>query len=480
MSFSVILYSFAKKENSTAQPVSGTTYNCQLKAPCGILNPEILLDIGLSSAPSANYAYIASFGRYYWIREWTNEGPIWRASLECDVLASYKSQIGSASLYALRSSHSYDGDIVDALYPCKADVSQNAYQFGPLFLQNPPSGGLFCVGIVASGANISDSAARVGSLKYYLMDNAGLTTLVYALLDTATLENMGTGFSTSDASMELQKSLIDPLGYIKSCVWLPITGTDFTPAITLTNQTVYLNGWAVTGVHCAAVSSVIISKQATVSVPQHPDASSRGGYLNGPGYTQMWLTAAPYGDIAIDANITAYEASMTVAESIDIMTGQGMLYITCGGVVIAQNKAMRGVNIQLSQIATDYIGTASSMAGGAAGAIGAAMMGDIAGAIGAAVGGIANAAKAAAPKLSSAGGGGGTFLDNINVWSLNYMHFRPVDDDNSHHGRPLCQNITVSSYPGYLLIQDADIAIAATADELSKIRAYLESGFYYE
>ena len=478
MSFSVILYSFAKKENSTAQPVSGTTYNCQLKAPCGILNPEILLDIGLSSAPSANYAYIASFGRYYWIREWTNDGPLWRASLECDVLASYKSSIGSASLYALRSSHSYDGDIVDALYPCKADVSQNAYQFGPLFLQNPPSGGLFCVGIVASGSNASDSAARVGSLKYYLMDNAGLTTLVYALLDINTLS--GYGLDLNDASLELQKSLIDPLSYIKSCVWLPITGSDFTPSITLSNQTVYLNGWAVTGVHCAPVDKVIVTDQTTVNIPQHPDASSRGGYLNGPGYTQMWLTAAPYGDIAIDANITAYEASMTVAEAIDIMTGQGMLYITCGGVVIAQNKAMRGVNIQLSQIATDYIGTASSVAGSAAGAVGAAMMGDIAGAIGAAVGGIANAAKAAAPKLSSAGGGGGTFLDNINVWSLNYMHFRPVDDDNTHHGRPLCQNITVSSYPGYLLIQDADIAIACTADELSKIRAYLESGFYYE
>ena len=478
MSFSVILYSFSKKENSTAQPVSGTTYNCQLKAPCGILNPEILLDIGLSSAPSANYAYIASFGRYYWIREWTNEGPLWRASLECDVLASYKSSIGSASLYALRSSYSYDGDIVDALYPCKADVSQNAYQFGPLFLQNPPSGGLFCVGIVASGSNASDSAARVGSLKYYLMDNAGLTTLVYALLDINTLS--GYGLDLNDASLELQKSLIDPLGYIKSCVWLPITGTDFTPSITLSNQTVYLNGWAVTGVHCAPVDKVIVTKQDMVSIPQHPDAATRGGYLNGPGYTQLWLTAAPYGTIAIDANITAYEASMTVAEAIDIMTGQGMLYITCGGVVVEQAKAMRGVSIQLSQIATDYIGTASSIAGGAAGAVGAAMMGDIAGAIGAAVGGIANAAKSAAPKLSSSGGGGGTFLDNINVWSLNYMHFRPVADDNSHHGRPLCQNITVSNYPGYLLIQDADISITATADELSKIRAYLESGFYYE
>ena len=479
MAFSVRFYSFSKKENSTAQPSGGTEYQCQIKRESGLINPEIILNIGLSGAPAGwNYAYIADFSRYYFIREWINEGPIWCAVMQCDVLASYKAAIGSSTLYALRSSHSYDGNIVDALYPCKADVSQNSYQFGPLFLQAPPSGGLYCVGLVASGSNASDSAARVGSLKYYLMDKAGLTTLVYALLDINTLTSYG--LDLNDCSLELQKSLIDPLSYIKSCVWLPISGSDFTPAITLSQQTVYLNGWGVSGVNCAPVSRLIVSKQASVTLPKHPQAASRGGYLNGPAYTQLWLTAAPYGTIPIDSNITAYESSMTVAESIDIMTGIGMLYITAGGMVIEQAKAMRGVSIQLSQIVTDYIGTGSSIVGGVAGTVGAAMMGDIAGAIGAAVGGIANAAKAAAPKLSSAGGGGGTFLDNINVWTLNHMFFIQVDDDSSHHGRPLCRNIQISSYPGYLLIQDADIAINATAEELQKIRAYLEGGFYYE
>ena len=140
---------------------------------------------------------------------------------------------------------------------------------------------------------------------------------------------------------------------------------------------------------------------------------------------------------------------------------------------------MRGVNIQLSQITTDYIGATSQAVGGAAGAVGAALMGDIAGAIGAAVGGIANAVKASAPIVSTISGGG-SFMENFYDWQIITQQFTAVADDNSHHGRPLCQNITVSSYPGYLLIQDADIAIAATEDELSKIRAYLESGFYYE
>ena len=56
----------------------------------------------------------------------------------------------------------------------------------------------------------------------------------------------------------------------------------------------------------------------------------------------------------------------------------------------------------------------------------------------------------------------------------------PVDDDISHHGRPLCQVRKPSALGGYMLIQDADISINGTSNELSKIRSYLEGGFYYE
>ena len=76
----VKFFSFAKKENSTAQPTGGTEYECQIKRESGILNPEIILNIGLTGAPAGwNYAYIADFSRHYFIREWINEGPIWRA-----------------------------------------------------------------------------------------------------------------------------------------------------------------------------------------------------------------------------------------------------------------------------------------------------------------------------------------------------------------------------------------------------------------
>lgn len=474
----VKFYSFAKKENSTAQPTGGTEYDCQIKRESGILNPEIILNIGLTGAPAGwNYAYIADFSRYYFIREWINEGPIWRALMQCDVLASYKAAIGGSTLYALRSSYSYDGDIVDALYPCKADVDEYSSTFSPLFSNQT---GVFVCGIVCASGSSSGSVsatAQIGSVKYFYMSPAGLATLCAYLLDSSNYSTLGSGgetFSMQDCSLELQKSLIDPLQYIKSCIWLPIASP------TLTVQNLYINGWTVPGVEMAPVTTKYVSQNKTDFVLQkHPDAASRGGYLNGPGYTSIWMNAGPYGTFELDTNLTAYETNLLFNETIDVTSGLGRLVVGNATVNLENRRTMRGISIQLSQVTQDMIGAAAAGVGGVAGAIGAAMMGDIAGAIGSAVGGIANAAKANAPKSSSSGSNG-QWIDAIDPWTVNYEFFRPVDDDNAHHGRPLCQNIKISNYPGYLLIQDADIAINATADELQKIRGYLEGGFYYE
>ena len=58
MAFTVNLYSHSKRDNSTKQPTgSGTSFDCVMKHGCGILNPSISLDLGLSDDPSSfNYA----------------------------------------------------------------------------------------------------------------------------------------------------------------------------------------------------------------------------------------------------------------------------------------------------------------------------------------------------------------------------------------------------------------------------------------
>ena len=58
--------------------------------------------------------------------------------------------------------------------------------------------------------------------------------------------------------------------------------------------------------------------------------------------------------------------------------------------------------------------------------------------------------------------------------------FLPVaDEDMSHRGRPLCQVRTINTLQGFILCDDADIAIPCTDREKSAIQAAMEAGFYY-
>ena len=92
---------------------------------------------------------------------------------------------------------------------------------------------------------------------------------------------------------------------------------------------------------------------------------------------------------------------------------------------------------------------------------------------------IGNAVESIMPRAQTIGTTG-SFVSNRGDFKLDYQFMRPVDDDNTHNGRPLCQMKTISSLSGYILVQDGDVAISGTSAEDSAVRNYLESGFYYE
>ena len=77
-------------------------------------------------------------------------------------------------------------------------------------------------------------------------------------------------------------------------------------------------------------------------------------------------------------------------------------------------------------------------------------------------------------------GSGGAFSHLLGSFELGFQFFRPVDDDNAHNGRPLCAIRQVSALGGYMLVQDGDVPIAGTQGEGDAVKAFLESGFYYE
>ena len=466
MSFNVNLYTLSKRDNSTKQPTgTGTEYACILKDGCGILNPTIKLDIGLTSDPSNyNYAYIASFGRYYFIEEWYFEGALWTASMRVDVLATYKSEIGSASLYVLRAAAASNGNIIDTLYPAKTGCS-----FASDTKSNPwNTTGVFVVGIVTQDA-------AFGSMDYYVMTAAQLKSMCQALTDPTTIIDANYSFDLMDASAGLQLSLVDPMQYIKTCIMLPVAASDITNLGTSATINVYR--WpAGTGKKVYPTSR--ITKSFSFTIQNHPDTVGRGNYVNSKPYTNITLTIPPFGCIDIDSSVTCNAATLGVNVEVDPITGKGILVVECNGIVLNRLEAQIGVPISLSSVTRDYIGAASSALGSVGGLLGSALTGNAAGAIGA-VSGIGNAIESLMPRANTIGTTG-TFAANHGDFRLDFQFFRPVDDDNTHNGRPLCAVRTISTLSGYMLIQDGDVAINGTSTEDAKIRNYLETGFYYE
>ena len=108
------------------------------------------------------------------------------------------------------------------------------------------------------------------------------------------------------------------------------------------------------------------------------------------------------------------------------------------------------------------------------------MTGNVGGMISGVASGIDSAARALTPRSQSLGPGGG-FIDVRPLgWKLDQQFFIPVNDDNTHNGRPYCQVTTPSALGGYMLIQDGDVPIPGTKAEADEIRSLLEGGFYYE
>lgn len=474
--FTVQLFSFNKKENSTARPSSSsaTSFNCKLLKPSGILNPAIELDIGLSNSPASyNYAYIPEFNRYYWIEEWTNNHPLWIARLSVDVLASYKTVIGNTDMYVLRASASYDGNIIDTLYPTKITNSKSVtYSTPATYIPYRDIGtGMFVIGVVSKGANF-------GSIQYYAMKHNAFASLVSKLLSDDTL--LDNGFSDEDCKLALQKSLIDPLSYIKSCVFIPYPYDGYSQT---ESTSLSIWNWTLSGVSNKPIvynNFVGINPDCEIALPKHSQASSRGAYCNVSPYTEMTLMVNPFGEIDLDTTKLYDATSITLKSRIDLTTGEAVMNIlTNTGYPLSRLSTKLGVDITISQVTTDMLGQATNTIGASLGTVGSLMTGNVAGAIASAANGIANGVLASQPRVSTNGSQGG-FIKLYNNPQLLTTFYTIVDDDISHNGRPLCKVIKPNTIGGYMLIQDADISINGTSAELSKIRGYLEGGFYYE
>ena len=97
------------------------TLNGNLREESSVINPTILVEHNNLSV--YNYAYIPNFNRYYFVSEITSvRNGLWRVSLKCDVLESFKKDILNLScIVDKQQNQSYSNNIDDGSYVNRAD-----------------------------------------------------------------------------------------------------------------------------------------------------------------------------------------------------------------------------------------------------------------------------------------------------------------------------------------------------------------------
>lgn len=490
----ILLYSgFRKRENSTKTPLvtdATRTVNGYLREPCSIMNPVFKIERFPSDASpqSFTYAYIGEFSRWYFVRDWTWAEGLWQCSLEVDVLSSFKTDIGNSQAYIERCSHEYDGAITDKWYPATTNFSTERVSLASSWNGVAPSGGCYVLGIIC---NANRNTSQIGgAVTYFVMTPAQLGSLMHYLLADGFLNDNGFPATMTPAQQLTQdtaKALINPVQYIASCMWLPcpasVIGDGSNHPIVLgfydldSNVAVgqYLNVTAFT-------------MNVTGQIPIHPQAATRGKYLNYAPYTRLTLNVPPFGSIPLDTSFCEIGSYLYCRVWCDPITGKATMRIELypdsthvgSGAVVREVSTMMGVPIQLAQITSDFmnaIGSAVSLAtifdSALQGKIGEGQLANLS------YSAIGSAIDSLMPQIETQGVSG-SFLSTVMPPLLTAQFYVITDEDNDEFGRPLCAIRTINTIPGFIKCRDAHVDFSCYKDEKTRILNYMTSGFYWE
>lgn len=485
MSIKVHFYTFSKKTNSTEQPTGdGTVFDCTFLDGADILSPTIKLNTTMTATITANnYCYIPEFSRYYYVQRWFHRDGLWHCLLSVDVMASWKSAIGLHTGYVLRSASESNGAIKDTFYPALTGPLHNSKAIslstGGVTWTDSLASGTYVVGII--------SGQGTGSVNYYAMSPSEFTTFCNAIYNNSG-DWMNSALIT-DVTTELLKTLFNPFEYIVSVMWFPVT----VPTGGALGA-IPLGWWSVPASGALLISDIVPLIQYTVTPDAHPQAATRGSYLNSSPYTTLTLDFQPFGLIPLDASIVCNH-SLTVNLFIDYISGTACMHIAVNGdnsstTIIYSSAAQIGVPIQVSGrqpsigsmiagAAGVLIDSASAVSGvlGDIAHVSSSMMGgqDLASTASGIVSQIADGLK----RMSSTGSNGGR-AQLLDEFYLSEDYLLIADEDNAQFGRPLYGVRQVGNLSGYIQMGDSDIAFPGLAEEIDAVRAAMIKGFFYE
>lgn len=543
MAFDLTLYHTDKKSNSTARPSDGVTLSCTPRHSISIHAPVVTVQ--LSDPTAYNYAYIGRYRRYYWITDMVNlANGLWSLSMSEDVLATYRDTIGAAEEYVARSSFTYDGTVQDAMYTSRAgSYVASVSKVSPW--ANTFIVGTYIVGIINTQTDASSSAVT-----YYAMTLSEYSTLLRSLQNRTTMASI-IGITVDDDGIvqgltgclqnityDVYISQLNPIQYVVSSVYIPAT-MDKLSGVSSGKITVKLGPWTIPSLTARYIGYQSSLTGSTISIPKHPQAASRGEYLNMPPHSTYSMHFPGFGVIELNGARVGRKDSISYKVVFDSYNGNGYLYLNtddpdeeegelgiltgCIGIPVPVTQMLAtdlkgNLIANVAKIASNVVSdkggmmTAISSTGASAatlfsasGSLSAASSAYMAGGLTADMisgAGEAVAAHSAAagtaseawskatpaavldgvqsiPTLAMAGSPGGSAGLYGMIWVKN-EYFLLVDEDNETLGRPLMQVRKLSTIPGFIKCLDTHIRTGGTAQETEAVNALACAGFFYE
>ena len=503
----ITFYQFSKRNNSTKiVNVSGTTLNCELKGTTTIFNPTLIIKaVPAAWNPIWNYCYIPGFDRYYFIDNWTWLNGVWECSLVCDVLASFKTEIGNMSEYVLRSSYESDGAITDTAYIAKTTVQTHMTMI-PDFFVRAMTGGFYVIGIVGK-----ESTATQGAITYYQMSSDEMASLRAYLLSDTFLTDQGLVNLANFIPADATKVIYNPYQYIVSCMWFPLPMNAIDSNWKTQVSTIDFGWWNTgTGFTAYRLASNVpyYTHTEDISLSSHPQIS-RGSYMDHAPYSSRVLRMAPFSEVQLPDAYFNTGDKLRITFQCEFISGMGNLELhaihptgqdsVTETMFITRLTQKIGVDIQLAQVGTDYFGAYTQSVSDniyqweAWGHLGSVDLSSFTGAIksgfniGANIAKVdayqttamGNYLKAKAPQLLTAGANGSLLALAQNNYLCETFYIA-VDDDNAQIGKPLCKVRTLNTIPGYIVVMNPDVSLSCFEVERTLITEFLSNGFFYE
>lgn len=471
MAIEVKFYIFSKKKNSTLRPSGESrTYQCTLKDGCGVINPVLMLE---AYNPSMlNYAHIAMFNRYYYVREWVYDRGLWTASLTVDPLASWKDSIGEQSYYCTRSyipgrlRSPAEQNIADGLYPCTS-ASNAKMVVGTSPWAKSLDEGCYIV------STMSSDASGIGGMSTYVLNASQFGALKSFMFSSPAY----LGIDDNELSEGLQKMAYNPGDYILSAMWLPVKAAEG-------RATTVKFGWWDSGVSANLITAKgVVSSTVDFTIDRHPQAGNEYKYLNGAPYTKYQLYAPPFGLIELSPSdyIVADEEfspdKITCNVDIDVISGDGTMSIVYNTIVKSVHTAHCAVDINLGSI---VVNASSILQGDTFGNLLNAGLGAVSSLFAGGSGtDILQSGFAALSSHTLGAKGGGLSAFTTRSWILTESFAQMMEPAPEEFGYPTC-GMEKPEKGAFYRMAKPHVKIAGTEGEINQIVAEMEAGFFYE